>query len=218
VLRGHDSAVYSAAWSPDGKRIVSASADKTMRVWNADGTGQPLVLRSRECDVSSAVWSPDGARILSGCLNKALLVWPADGTGEPLVLRGHEAAAFVWGQHVWSPDGTRFVSSSNDGTARIWNADGTGEPILLRKSGANVLTASWSPDGKSIVAAGGDTTVLVFRDLEPLRGAGDPRLWTATRYCMPLETRRRLLGFLEAQSRADLAACERRVAEAAAHP
>jgi WD40 repeat protein len=175
------------------------------------------VILSRDCEPSSAVWSPDGKRILSGCFDKTLRLRNADGTGEPLVLRGHEAAAFVWGQHVWSPDGTRFVSSANDGTARIWSVDGTGEPIMLRRSGI-FNTASWSPDGKTIVVASDDKTVVVFRDLEPIRSAGDPRLWTATRYCMPLEARQRLLGFPEAQSRADLAACERRVAEAAAHP
>ncbi len=38
----------SAAFSPDGKRIVTASWDKTARVWNADGTGEPLVLRGHE--------------------------------------------------------------------------------------------------------------------------------------------------------------------------
>src|SRR5262249_9815642 len=47
VARGvflHPDVVSSAAWNPDGKRIVTASYDKTVRVWNADGTGVPLVL------------------------------------------------------------------------------------------------------------------------------------------------------------------------------
>lgn len=99
---------------------------------------------------------------------------------------------------------------------RIWNADGTGEPIVLRASNETVNSASFSPDGNRIVAATDDNTIIVWSDLEPLQGANDPRLWSATNYCMPLDTRQRLLGFSESQSRKDLENCQRRVAEAAA--
>lgn len=118
------------------------------------------------------------------------------------------------GDSPFSPDGKRIVSASYDATVRLWNADGTGEPIVLRASDAPVNSASWSPDGKRIVAASDDKTIIVWSDLEPLHDTGDPRLWTATRYCMPLDIRQDLLGFTDAQSRADLERCQRRVAEA----
>src|SRR5262249_5435285 len=96
------------------------------------------------------------------------------------------------------------------------SADGTGEPLVLRASNAEVHMASWSPDGRRIVAASSDKTVHVWSDLEPLSGPGDPKLWAATTYCMPLEVRRRLLDFAEEQASADLERCQRRVREAQA--
>ncbi|HVK68573.1 MAG TPA: protein kinase [Polyangium sp.] len=208
VLRGLEDVVRSAAWSPDGKRIVTASQDDTARVWNVDGTGAPVILRGHEHGIRSAAWSPDGKRIVTASSDKTVRVWNADGTGEPLVLRGHEH----WVRSVaWSSDSKRIVSGSQDGTARVWNADGTGDPLVLRGSDSSVNGVAFSPDGRRIVTTSGDGTVRVWTDLEPLRGIDDPKLWTATTYCMPIERRMELLRVTEAMARADREACVRRV-------
>ncbi|XXY45169.1 protein kinase [Sorangium sp. So ce269] len=213
VLRGHEDGVASAVFSPDGKRIVSASWDTTARVWNADGAGEPVVLRGHEQGVRSAMFSPDGKRIVTASYDGTARVWNADGAGEPVVLRGHEnwvnSAAF-------SPDGKRIVTTSQDKTTRVWNADGTGEPMVLRGSDAAVNDAAFSPDGKRIVTASDDKIARVWTDLEPLRGIEEPRLWTATTYCMPVERRVELFRVPEAMAWADRDACQRRVKAAGA--
>ncbi|WP_437572831.1 nSTAND1 domain-containing NTPase [Sorangium sp. So ce542] len=211
VLRGHEASIRSAAWSPDGKRIVTASSDKTARVWSADGEGEPQIFRGHDAMVLSAAWSPDGKRIVTGAHDRTVRVWSADGRGEPQIFRGHEepvrSAAF-------SPDGKRVVSASR--TVRVWNADGTGEPLVLAGAEQAYNAAAWSPDGERIVAASDDGTVWVWTDLEPLSGLDDPKLWTATSYCMPIERRIELMSIHEATARAHLRACERRVDEARA--
>ena len=189
-----------------------------MRVWNADGTGQPLILRGHDDWVYGAAWSPDGMRIVSASVDNSVRVWSADGTGLPLILRGHETTAGMRGDRPFSPDGRRIVSASDDATVRIWNADGTGEPIVLRPSDKAPNSASWSPDGGRIVAALDDNTLVVWSDLEPLHDAEDPKLWTATTYCMPLDIRRRLLDFSEEQSQSDLDRCLRHVRDASTTP
>ena len=89
VLAGHSDWVRSAAYSPDGKRIVTASEDKTARVWDASD-GKPLaVLAGHTNYVWSAAYSPDGKRIVTASDDKTARVWDAT-DGKPLaVLEGH---------------------------------------------------------------------------------------------------------------------------------
>ena len=90
VLRGHDELVYSAAFSPDGSRIVTASFDKTARIWDAATGKEIAVLRGHEDDVNSAAFSPDGSRIVTASDDKTARIWDAASGKEIAVLRGHE--------------------------------------------------------------------------------------------------------------------------------
>src|SRR5258708_5985371 len=64
TLRGHKEGWICVAFSPDGKRIVSGSADKTEKVWDA-ATGKEILSISDEDCVTSVAFSPDGKRIAS---------------------------------------------------------------------------------------------------------------------------------------------------------
>ena len=74
-FKGHTDTVYSAAFSPDGARIVSASRDKTIRIWNAE-TGECInTLKGHPSNVRSAAFSPDGTRIVSASPDKTIRIW-----------------------------------------------------------------------------------------------------------------------------------------------
>lgn len=212
VLTGHKDVVASAVFSRDGTRVLSGSWDKTIRIWNADGRGEAQIIQASAI-VNSAVWSPDEQRIYAG-IGDTIRIWTAQGSSEPTALLGYDTAAGLRSELPFTPDGKRILTGSRDGAIRIWNADGTGEALMLQASKLQMNTASFSPDGQSVVVASDDHTVIILHDLEPLQGSSDSRLWNASRYCMPLDVRRRLLGFGPEQSRADLAACEQRVRDA----
>ena len=79
----------SAAFSPDGTRIVTGSWDNTARVWDAATAKQLAVLRGHEFWVTSVGFSPDGTRIVTAG-DKTARVWDAMSGKEIAVLRGHE--------------------------------------------------------------------------------------------------------------------------------
>jgi WD40 repeat protein len=69
--------VDSAAFSPDGSRIVTASGDKTARIWDAATAKEIAVLRGHESYVNSAAFSPDGARIITASGDRTARIWDA---------------------------------------------------------------------------------------------------------------------------------------------
>src|ERR1700709_2039630 len=85
VLQGHNGAVSSVAYSPNGKQIVSGSEDNTIRIWEAD-TGNLVVgpMRGHIYSVTSVAYSSNGKYIVSGSRDKTIRIWEAD-TGNLLV-------------------------------------------------------------------------------------------------------------------------------------
>lgn len=117
-LKGHQEWVISASFSPDGKRVVTASGDSTARVWDVSGK-QLAELKGHQEWVRSASFSPDGKRVVTASDDKTARVW--DVSGKQLAeLKGHQGMVL---SASFSPDGKRIVTASNDGTARIWRAD-----------------------------------------------------------------------------------------------
>ena len=181
-LSGHTGQVTSAAFSPDGSRIVSTSEDNTLRVWDAnsgEAIGEPL--RGHTGSVNDAAFSPDGLRIVSASNDNTLRLW--DGTtrqpiGPPI--RGHLSSVY---SVSFSLDGRHVVSGSDDMSVRVWDVGGpTGKFLGLPFQGHadTVETVAFSPpDGKLVVSASDDKTLRLWDAKtgrligQPLRGHSD---------------------------------------------
>src|SRR5262249_21475406 len=91
ALGGHIGPVRSAAFSPDGSRIVRASDHTTARTGAAANAKELSALRGHDDPVCSAAFSPDGSRIVTASDNKTARIWDAATGKEIAVLRGHVA-------------------------------------------------------------------------------------------------------------------------------
>jgi WD40 repeat protein/TPR repeat protein len=159
VLSGDTDFIRSVGFSPDGTRIVTASADMTARIWDARTGTQLTVLSGHRDRVYSAVYSPDGTRIVTASWDKTVRIWDAR-TGAFLTeLSGHSD---VVRDAAYSPDGTRIVTASADKTARIWDARTGAELTVLAGHGGIVYSAAYSPDGTRVVTASADKSARIW--------------------------------------------------------
>jgi WD40 repeat protein len=159
LLSGHQEPVDSAVFSPDGKRVVTASWDRTARVWDAATGKQIALLSGHQGWVYSATFSPGGQRVVTASRDRTARVWDA-ATGKQIVqLSGDQGWVY---SAAFSPDGRRVVTASADRTARVWDA-ATGQVIAqLTGHQRPVFSATFSPDGRRVVTASSDKTARVW--------------------------------------------------------
>ncbi len=144
TLRGHTGGLRNIAYSPDGKRLATASDDKSAKVWDA-ATGQELLtLCCHEAVVYGIAYSPDGGRLATSSTDKTAKIWDAATGQELLTLRGHTDA--IRGI-AFSPDGTRVATGSYDRTAKVWDAQTGKELLTLVGNTGGIVRVAFSPDG-----------------------------------------------------------------------
>ncbi|WPD24270.1 MAG: trypsin-like peptidase domain-containing protein [Candidatus Electrothrix scaldis] len=173
ILQGHIGNVTSVSFSLDGKKLVSGSDDKTVRVWDIE-TGQELtVFRGHVQPVTSASFSPDGKLAASGAGfgwgyhdgEGTIRLWNVMSGKELAVLHGHSES--VW-SISFSPDGKLLSSGSTDTTIRIWNIRTGKELAIFKGHTYAVYSVSFSPNGKLLASGSG---------FGPDSGDGSIRIW-----------------------------------------
>jgi WD40 repeat protein len=115
---GSPATITSLSFSPDGRRILTASTARTVRVWDAATGTLVHELVGHGNEVWCATYSPDGKRIASGGRDGNVRIWDA-ATFDPLArLGGHKDYVYSL---AWAPDSQELISGSGDHTVRVWD-------------------------------------------------------------------------------------------------
>jgi len=148
VLRGHQGTVQCLAFAPDGKRLASGSADKTVRVYDLKTGKADVVLEGHTEGPRDLAFAPDGKRLAS--VDRVGRIWSlASGKAEAVLNEGNHPALSV----AWSPDGKTVAIGNLDATISLWNPDGKLRKTLTELRN-QMTSVNFTADSKALLFTG----------------------------------------------------------------
>ena len=168
VLSGHVGAVNSLAYSDNGKLLLSAGVDKTLRVW--DVTTGTVVCNLSGCTdaITSAAFSPDQKSVIASSIDKNVRIWTLaeikDPKAAPLTIAPTTTVVHLTPVQsaVFAPDGLSFASCGDDFQVHLWDRKTGLERERFLGHTAIVTRLGFAADGLSLISGANDNTSRVW--------------------------------------------------------
>jgi WD40 repeat protein len=157
--------IRALTYSPDGKILVSASADPetrlftTAQLWDAQTGAALITLKGHTQGIAAISYSPDNKIIATGSYDNTVKLWDAQ-TGQNLkTLQNHSLPVTAL---AYSPDGNMLASGSRDQTITLW--DSTTGKILhtLKNHEGPIASLAFSPNGHTLVSGSMDSNINLW--------------------------------------------------------
>ncbi|MEG3950253.1 hypothetical protein QUA02_13965, partial [Microcoleus sp. SVA1_A4] len=149
TLAGHTDGIKAVAIAPDGKRVISASGDKTLKIWDIKSGTELRTLIGHTGEVWGVAIAPDGKTAISASGDK-LKIWDTETGTELRTLTGHTNSVLAV---AIPPDGKTAISASSDNTRKIWDTETGTELRTLTGHTELVSAVAIAPDGKTAISA-----------------------------------------------------------------
>ncbi len=169
TLEGHTREVLSVAVTPDGRHALSASWDKTVRIWDLRKGKEVGRLLGHKDEVNAVAVSPDGKLAASAGSENTILVWDMQTRAQLHALTGHTNSVRTL---AFAPDSTTLLSGGNDNSLRLWDAvNGQAVHTISNAHKGSTESAVFSADGRYILSGGWDSIVTLWdaKTYKPLR-------------------------------------------------
>ncbi len=158
TLKGHTAVVNSLAFSPDGKKLVSGSADRTIRLWQINRLESSQILSGHTGWVNTIAISPNGCILVSGSTDRTIKIWDLN-TGESIATYRHHQAGIR--SLAIGADNRTIASLDFNGLLLIWDLD-TGEiKATLTGSGCVIF----SPNSKTLATGGKGGKIQIWQQV-----------------------------------------------------
>jgi len=167
--KAHAGGILAVAVTPDGRRVVSASKDWTLKVWDLE-TGEMLhTLRGHQGWIEAVAVTSDGRRAVSASLDRTLRVWDLE---RGLELDRLYGPSDEFQALAVTPDGHQVISGAKNGRVAVWNlANRLNRYSFLGHPSGSVLSLAVTPDGRYAISGSLDKTLKAW-DLQNLQFAG----------------------------------------------
>ncbi len=143
----HSAIVTSAAYSLDGKYVVSGSWDTSLKLWDVSSGKEMRIFVGHSKPVDTVAFSSDGKYVLSGSQDNTIKLWDVSSGKEIKTFIGHSG---IVSSVAFSPDGKYIASGSSHDTLKLWDVVSGKEIRTFIRPNEGVDSVVFSPDGKYI--------------------------------------------------------------------
>jgi len=191
-LIGHSGPVYAVSFSPsiandepnaastNCRYILSASADKSVRLWSLDTWSCLVVYKGHDHPVWDVTWGPFGHYFLTGSHDHTARLWSTDHVAPLRIFAGHDQDVDCVAFH---PNNGYVFTGSSDKTVRMWDVSRGSAVRIFTSHTAPVTCVACAPSGKTLASADDAGTIFLWdlasgRRVKRMRGHGKGGIWS----------------------------------------